>query len=74
MESTSLKFGTSKRTGPVGSLRTATVATKPTYEELEARIQKLEAEVEKRTQTEEDLQARLEKYKLVFEKAGDNEF
>lgn len=71
MKSTSLKFRTPKRARPVSSLRTATTASKPTYEELEAKIQELEADIEKRIQIQEDLLSLLEKYKLVFEEAGE---
>jgi two-component system cell cycle sensor histidine kinase/response regulator CckA len=71
VESTSLKFRTPKRARPVGALRTATTASKPTYEELEAKVKKLEADIEKRIQIQEDLLALWEKYKLVFEKAGE---
>ena len=53
------------------SLRTAAMVKKPTYEELEAKIKKIEAQIEQRIQTEEDLQELAEKYKLVFEKARD---
>jgi PAS domain S-box-containing protein len=53
------------------SLRTAAMGKKPTYEELEAKIKKIEAQIEQRIQTEEDLQELAEKYKLVFEKARD---
>ena len=47
------------------------MASKPTYEELEAKVKKLEADIEKRIQIQEDLQELGEKYKLVFEKAGE---
>ncbi len=53
------------------SLQTAAMGKKPTYEELEAKIKKIEAQIEQRIQTEEDLQELAEKYKLVFEKARD---
>ena len=52
-------------------LRTPTAASIPTYEELEAKIQKLEAEIEKRIRIQKDLLTLGEKYKLVFEKAGE---
>ena len=71
MESTSLKLRTPKRPGAVGALGTVKPSSKPTYEELEARVKKLEADIEKRIQIQEDLQALVEKYKLVFEKAGE---
>ncbi len=71
MASTSLKFRTPASERPVGPLRTVKKAARPKYKELEEKIKKLEADIEKRIQTEEDLQARLEKYKLVFEKAGE---
>jgi two-component system cell cycle sensor histidine kinase/response regulator CckA len=48
--------------------------TKPTYEELEARIQKLENELQQRVQAEKDLHELGEKYKLIFEKAVDTIF
>jgi PAS domain S-box-containing protein len=47
------------------------MASKPTTEQLEAKIKKLEADIEQRIQTEKDLQALGEKYKLVFEKANE---
>lgn len=71
MASTSLKFRTPASERPVGPLRTVKKAARPKYKELEEKIKKLEADIEKRIQTEEDLHARLEKYKLVFEKAGE---
>jgi PAS domain S-box-containing protein len=71
VESTPLKIQSPKRERSVDPLRTLTPASRPTYEELEAKIKKLETAIEERIQTEEDLQARLEKYKLVFEKAGE---
>ena len=71
MGGTSLKFKAPKRSGSVRSLRTETAASKPTYEELEARIEALEADIEKRIQVQEDLLTLWEKYKLVFEKAGE---
>lgn len=56
---------------PIGRVQAAATISKSKYERLEARIQKLEAEIEKRIQIEEDLQALGEKYKLVFEKASE---
>ena len=47
------------------------MVTKPTYEELEAKIQELENELQQRVQAEKDLQELGEKYKLIFEKAID---
>jgi len=44
---------------------------KPTYEELEAKIQRLENELRQQIQAEKDLQELGEKYKLIFEKAID---
>ena len=71
MESTSYKTRMDIAERPVGQLRTAPMASKPTYEQLEAKIKKLEADIEQRIQTEKDLQALGEKYKLVFEKASE---
>ena len=71
MESTSYKTRMDITERPVGQLRTAPMASKPTYEQLEAKIKKLEADIEQRIQTEKDLQALGEKYKLVFEKASE---
>jgi two-component system cell cycle sensor histidine kinase/response regulator CckA len=48
-----------------------TMANKPTYEELEAKIQKLGNEIQQRVQAEKDLNKLAEKYKLIFEKAVD---
>ena len=42
-----------------------------TYEELSARIETLEKELQQRIQTVTELQALVDKYKLVFEKARD---
>jgi two-component system cell cycle sensor histidine kinase/response regulator CckA len=47
------------------------MAAKPTYEELEAKIQKLQNELQQRIQAEKDLRELGEKYKLIFEKALD---
>ena len=44
---------------------------KPTYEELEAKVQKLQSELQQRVQAEKVLQELGEKYKLIFEKAVD---
>ena len=44
---------------------------KPTYEELEAKIQKLDDDLQQRLQAEKDLNELAEKYKLIFEKAID---
>ncbi len=71
MESTSYKTRMDITERPVGQLRTAPMASKPTYEQLEAKIKKLEADIEQRIQTEKDLQALGEKYKLVIEKASE---
>jgi two-component system cell cycle sensor histidine kinase/response regulator CckA len=48
-----------------------TMVKKATYEELEAKIQELENELQQRIQAEKDLQELGEKYKLIFEKAID---
>ena len=48
-----------------------TMADKPTYEELEAKIRKLGNELQQRVQAEKDLNELAEKYKLIFEKAVD---
>ena len=71
MASTSLKIRTPKSARPVRALRAEKAASKPTYEELEARVKELEADIEKRIQIQEDLLTIWEKYKLVFEKAGE---
>ena len=71
MGRTSLKLRAPASERPVSPLRTVKKAARPKYKELEARIEKLEAEIEERIQTEEDLQAQLDKYKLAFEKAGE---
>jgi PAS domain S-box-containing protein len=47
------------------------MVTKPTYEELTARIKTLEKELQQRVQTETDLREQEQKYKLIFEKARD---
>jgi PAS domain S-box-containing protein len=70
MQNTLYKIQSDKAKRSV-SLRTAAMVKKPTYEELEAKIKKIEAQIEQRIQTEEDLQELAEKYKLVFEKARD---
>jgi two-component system, cell cycle sensor histidine kinase and response regulator CckA len=44
---------------------------KPTYEELEAKVQKLENELQRQLQAGTDLRERGDKYKLIFEKAVD---
>jgi PAS domain S-box-containing protein len=71
LENTSFKLRTPTRPESAGALRTVKPSSKPTYEELEARVKKLEADIEKQIQIQEDLQALGEKYKLVFEKAGE---
>jgi two-component system cell cycle sensor histidine kinase/response regulator CckA len=70
MQNTLYKIQSDKAKRSV-SLQTAAMGKKPTYEELEAKIKKIEAQIEQRIQTEEDLQELAEKYKLVFEKARD---
>lgn len=47
---------------------------KPAYEELEAKIQTLEGELQQRVQTEKELHELGEKYKLIFEKSVDAVF
>ena len=47
------------------------MATKRTYEKLEAKIQELQHELQKRLHAEKDLQELAEKYKLIFERAID---
>jgi len=71
MENISYKARIPKTERPIGHLRAATASTKQKYERLEAKIKKLEADIEQRIQTEKDLQALGEKYKLVFEKASE---
>jgi len=71
MENTSYKIRIPKTERPVGHLPTAPMVEKPTYKQLEARIKKLEADIEQRIQTEKDLQALGEKHKLIFEKASE---
>jgi len=70
MQNTLYKIQSDKAKRSV-SLQTAAMGKKPTYEELEAKIKKIEAQIEQRIQTEEDLQELAEKYKLVFEKTRD---
>jgi PAS domain S-box-containing protein len=71
MENTSYKIRIPKTARPIGHLSTAPMVEKPTYKQLEARIKKLEADIEQRIQTEKDLQALGEKHKLIFEKASE---
>ena len=71
MENTSYKIRIPKTARPIGHLPTAPMVEKPTYKQLEAKIKKLEADIEQRIQTEKDLQALGEKYKLIFEKASE---
>jgi PAS domain S-box-containing protein len=71
MENTSYKIRIPKTERPIGHLPTAKRVEKPTYKQLEARIKKLEADIEQRIQTEKDLQALGEKHKLIFEKASE---
>jgi PAS domain S-box-containing protein len=49
----------------------ALMAKKPIYEELTARIQTLEKELQQRVETEADLREQEKKYKLIFQKARD---
>ena len=44
---------------------------KPTYEELSAKIETLEKELQQRVQTETDLRELEQKYKIIFERARD---
>ena len=71
MENTSYKIRIPKTERPIGHLPTAPMVEKPTYKQLEAKIKKLEADIEQRIQTEKDLQALGEKHKLIFEKASE---
>lgn len=71
MENTSYKIRIPKTERPIGHLPTAKRVEEPTYKQLEARIKKLEADIEQRIQTEKDLQALGEKHKLIFEKASE---
>ncbi len=71
MENTSYKIRIPKTARPIGHLPTAPMVEKPTYKQLEAKIKKLEADIEQRIQTEKDLQALGEKHKLIFEKASE---
>jgi PAS domain-containing protein len=71
MENTSYKIRIPKTARPIGHLSTAPMVEKPTYKQLEAKIKKLEADIEQRIQTEKDLQALGEKHKLIFEKASE---
>ncbi|MCK4986038.1 MAG: PAS domain S-box protein [Desulfobacterales bacterium] len=71
MENTSYKIRIPKTERPIGHLPTAKRVEKPTYKQLEAKIKKLEADIEQRIQTEKDLQALGEKHKLIFEKASE---
>ncbi len=48
-----------------------TMVTKPTYEELKAKIQELENRLQQRIQDGKDLNELGQKYKLIFEKAID---
>ncbi len=71
MESVSHKTRVRKIERPIGHARVPATISKSKYERLEAKIKKLEAEIEQRIQSEKDLQALWEKYKLVFEKASE---
>ncbi len=71
MENISYKTRIEKTQRPIGQVRAAATISKSKYERLEAKIKKLEADIEQRIQTEKDLQALGEKYKLVFEKASE---
>ena len=71
MENTSYKIRIPKTERPIGHLPAAPMVEKPTYKQLEAKIKKLEADIEQRIQTEKDLQALGEKHKLIFEKASE---
>ena len=71
MESVSHKTRVRKIERPIGHARVPATVSKSKYDRLEARVKKLEADIEQRIQTEKDLQALWEKYKLVFEKASE---
>jgi PAS domain S-box-containing protein len=71
MENVSHKARVHKIERPIGHARAVATVSKSKYERLEAKIKKLEADIEQRIQTEKDLQALWEKYKLVFEKASE---
>ena len=71
MESVSHKTRVRKIEEPIGHVRVPATISKSKYERLEAKIKKLEAEIEQRIQSEKDLKALWEKYKLVFEKASE---
>ena len=71
MEGVSHKTRVRKIERPIGHARVSATVSKSKYDRLEAKIKKLEAEIEQRIQTEKDLRALWEKYKLVFEKASE---
>jgi PAS domain S-box-containing protein len=71
MENVSHKTRVHKIKRPIGHARTAETISISKYQGLEAKIKKLEADIDRRIQTEKDLQALWEKYKLVFEKASE---
>ena len=71
MQNTSYKIRIPNTASSVGHLSTTPMVEKPTYKQLEAKIKKLEADIEQRIQTEKDLQALGEKHKLIFEKASE---
>jgi two-component system cell cycle sensor histidine kinase/response regulator CckA len=49
----------------------SSMVKKPTYEELETKIQMMEVELQQRRRAEKDLHERVAKYQLIFEKAVD---
>lgn len=71
MENVSHKNRVDKIERPNGDDWAAATIPKSKYDRLEAKIKKLEADIEQRIQSEKDLQALWEKYKLVFEKASE---
>jgi PAS domain S-box-containing protein len=71
MQNMSYKTRTHKTERPIGHDRAAAVVPKQKYERLEAKVKKLEADIEQRIQTEKNLQALGEKYKLIFENASE---
>ena len=71
MEGVSHKTRVRKIERPIGHARVPATVSKSKYDRLEAKVKKLEADIEQRIQTEKDLRALWEKYKLVFEKASE---
>ena len=71
MQNLSQKTRVQKIERPIGHARADETISISKYERLEAKIKKLEADIDRRIQTEKDLQALWEKYRLVFEKASE---